>query len=193
MAQEKPTSLRILQTPKKKSVSPLLFSLVGFVTGVGVTLIAFFIIFQPSINVATTPEQQTPHVLEATTTDSAPHAVSGSHAATETSHSHSLSSSNETDESEATIQQPKESELSQLFSHTPTGVAAQRNASLDHSSKPQPKVAINKTTSSLDGPNTAKNFADPFPTQRPQPASKKTEESQTVPATVTTPKSTEAQ
>lgn len=193
MAQEKPTSLRILQTPKKKSVSPLLFSLVGFVTGVGVTLIAFFIIFQPSINVATTSEQQTPHVLEAITTDPAPHNASGSHPATETGHAHSLSSSNETDESEATIQQPKESELSQLFSHTPTGVAAQRNSSLEHNPKPQPKAAINKTTSSLDGPNTAKNFADPFPAQRSQPAPKKTEESQTVPAIVNTPKPTEAQ
>lgn len=191
MAQEKPTSLRILQAPKKKSASPLLFGLVGFVTGVGVTLMAFFIIFQPSINVAVS-EQQIPHVLEAST-NPVQHAPSGTHSATETSHPHSVSLSNETDESEATIQQPKDSELSKLFSHTPTGIAAQRNSSSDSSQKPQPKSAINKTPSSVDSPNTAKNFADPFPTQRPHSAPKKTEESQTTPATVSTSKSTEVQ
>lgn len=45
MIQEKPTSLRLLQTNKKKSLSPIIYVLIGFISGVAFTLLISFVFF----------------------------------------------------------------------------------------------------------------------------------------------------
>ncbi|MEC8567882.1 MAG: hypothetical protein VXY56_06280, partial [Pseudomonadota bacterium] len=45
MIQEKPTSLRLLQTNKKKSLSPIVYVLIGFISGVACTLLIGFVFF----------------------------------------------------------------------------------------------------------------------------------------------------
>lgn len=45
MIQEKPTSLRLLQTNKKKSLSPIVYVLIGFISGIACTLLIGFVFF----------------------------------------------------------------------------------------------------------------------------------------------------
>ncbi|MCH7336131.1 hypothetical protein [Acinetobacter sp. NIPH 2699] len=46
MIQERPTSLRILQTNKKKNLSPVIYLLIGFLAGIICSLLIFFIFFK---------------------------------------------------------------------------------------------------------------------------------------------------
>lgn len=125
MANEKQTSLRILQSNKPKSPSPLLYSLGGFVAGVVVTGLASYAYFyagQPSTTLA-----------ESTQAMAAP-AVTPSELPAEleelknqmTDHSSSFDELEDVQtEHPVEFQQPNDGELSKIFAHQPAKVAAQ--------------------------------------------------------------------
>ena len=125
MANEKQTSLRILQSNKPKSPSPLLYSLGGFVAGVMVTGLAgyaYFYVGQPSTTLA-----------ESTQAMAAP-AVTPSELPAEleelknqmTDHSSSFEELEDVQtEHPVEFQQPNDGELSKIFAHQPAKVAAQ--------------------------------------------------------------------
>lgn len=125
MANEKQTSLRILQSNKPKSPSPLLYSLGGFVAGLVVTGLAGYAYFyagQPSTTLA-----------ESTQAMAAP-AVTPSELPAEleelknqmTDHSSSFEELEDVQtEHPVEFQQPNDGELSKIFAHQPAKVAAQ--------------------------------------------------------------------
>ncbi|KJV44476.1 hypothetical protein CAP42_01780 [Acinetobacter indicus] len=125
MANEKQTSLRILQSNKPKSPSPLLYSLGGFVAGLVVTGLAGYAYFyagQPSTTLA-----------ESTQAMAAP-AVTPSELPAEleelknqmTDHSGSFEELEDVQtEHPVEFQQPNDGELSKIFAHQPAKVAAQ--------------------------------------------------------------------
>ncbi len=125
MANEKQTSLRILQSNKPKSPSPLLYSLGGFVAGLVVTGLAGYAYFyagQPSTTLA-----------ESTQAMAAP-AVTPSKLPAEleelknqmTDHSGSFEELEDVQtEHPVEFQQPNDGELSKIFAHQPAKVAAQ--------------------------------------------------------------------
>lgn len=125
MANEKQTSLRILQSNKPKSPSPLLYSLGGFVAGVVVTGLAGYAYFyagQPSTTLA-----------ESTQAMAAP-AVTPSELPTEleelknqmTDRSDSFEELEDVQtEHPVEFQQPNDGDLSKIFAHQPAKVAAQ--------------------------------------------------------------------
>ncbi|MCP8592615.1 hypothetical protein NMF05_19395, partial [Acinetobacter baumannii] len=47
MAQEKPTSIRVLQSNKKKSRSPVIYIIIGIIAGVFVSISLFLFASQP--------------------------------------------------------------------------------------------------------------------------------------------------
>ncbi len=47
MAQEKPTSIRVLQSNKKKSRSPVIYIIIGIIAGVFVSISLFLFLSQP--------------------------------------------------------------------------------------------------------------------------------------------------
>ena len=61
MIQEKPTALRILQSNKKKPLSPVIYLFIGFVSGIVFSLFAVFLFFKtqtnPDLNNMTSPEE----------------------------------------------------------------------------------------------------------------------------------------
>ena len=119
MIQEKPTSLRILQPSKKNSLSPALYILIGFILGILFSGIAMLFLFRDS---------SAPAVVESS---EKAFTQSNSSLAAHTAHAESAptllvtqeqiqateeepASSNDNDNDNDFIQ-PKESELSKLF------------------------------------------------------------------------------
>jgi len=58
MAQEKPTSIRVLQSNKKKSRSPVIYIIIGIIAGVFVSISLFLFLSQPYSSDPTTVESK---------------------------------------------------------------------------------------------------------------------------------------
>ena len=125
MANEKQTSLRILQSNKPKSPSPLLYSLGGFVAGVVVTGLAGYAYFyagQPS----TTLAESTQAMAAPAATPSELPAELEELKNQMTDHSGSFDELEDVQaEHPVEFQQPNDGDLSKIFAHQPAKVAAQ--------------------------------------------------------------------
>lgn len=126
MTQEKPTSLSVLQTQKKKKVifTPVHYILMGFLAGVLSSTLLFFIFFKinTSDNASlVSPQVSTlPSVVEEADTEESAHAENPS---AQTAHRSSATQQHSQEQEETTVDgefvQPKDSELSGLFTRTP--------------------------------------------------------------------------
>lgn len=111
MAQEKPTSIRVLQSNKKKSRSPVIYIMIGIIAGVFVSISLFLFLSQPyssdptSVESKSNQDQEFDQVLM---TNSSAHdqAVSDQQEQTDPM-------------SHDGFEQPKENELSNIFKPAP--------------------------------------------------------------------------
>ncbi len=134
MAQDKPTSIRILQSHKKKTLSPAILVLGGFLAGILVSIFGFlFFIKSSNINENTNLSLNATSAADHTEATQQP--INAEHT---TDHSHSKQehtlAPHEADDDEA-IQQPKDSDLSKLFQHAP---AAARVSPFEVTKAPTP-------------------------------------------------------
>jgi hypothetical protein len=164
MANEKRTSLRILQSNKPKSPSPLLYSLGGFVAGVVVTGLAGYAYFyagQPS----TTLAESTQAMAAPAATPSELPAELEELKNQMTDHSGSFDELEDVQaEHPVEFQQPNDGDLSKIFAHQPAKVAAQPAPN-------QARVAPNFPQDMASAPAaTAKQ--PPAPKPAPAPAAK---------------------
>ena len=188
MAQEKPTSLRILQTSKKKSASPFMFGLVGFMTGVGVTLMGFFLVLQPSMGSSSAHSQAEEVVVPITPNPPSLRQDVETPARSETAHVTTTTG----DEADTEIAQPKDSELSKLFSHTPAAAPVQRVSPFDQSLHATPKTATSPKPAAQATPKKA-NTAEPKTNHDvAAPVTKPTTDSTAEPSTAAQAKPAEA-
>ena len=118
MAQDKPTSIRILQSHKKKMLSPAILVLSGFLAGILVSIFGFML-FIKSSNINENTNLNLDATSAADHTEATQQPINAEHT---TDHSHSKQehalAPQEADDDEA-IQQPKDSDLSKLFQHAP--------------------------------------------------------------------------
>ncbi|MCU4413328.1 hypothetical protein KTH71_04625 [Acinetobacter sp. WU_MDCI_Axc73] len=135
MAQDKPTSIRILQNHKKKTLPPTVLVLGGFLAGILVSIFVFMMFIKSSnihentnlsIDVTSAADDHTEITQQ---TINAEHTADHSHSKQE--HASAL---HESDDDE-TIQQPKDSDLSKLFQHAP---AAARVSPFEVTKAPAP-------------------------------------------------------
>ncbi|RZF55669.1 hypothetical protein EXE30_02355 [Acinetobacter halotolerans] len=120
MIQERPTSLRILQTNKKKNLSPVIYLFIGFLSGIIFSLLIFFIFFKGQSHQEIQESQQTEELLPSPTNvqqDSQNAQVI----------EYVPQESNESEE-DSNFTQPESSDLNKFFQHavTPPVNTAQR-------------------------------------------------------------------
>jgi len=137
MAQEKPTSIRVLQSNKKKPKSPILYIVIGVIAGVFVSISLFLFLSQPyssesaEIESKSTEEQ----ILNQETAHSS-----------DEQNQVAVSQDNETDSmSRDGFEQPKDNELSNIFKpaqHKPATVNQQRVSPFDEQLTGEKKVQV---------------------------------------------------
>ncbi|UGQ28558.1 hypothetical protein [Acinetobacter calcoaceticus] len=137
MAQEKPTSIRVLQSNKKKPKSPILYIVIGVIAGVFVSISLFLFLSQPyssesgAIESKSTEEQ----ILNQETAHSS-----------DEQNQVAVSQDNETDSmSRDGFEQPKDNELSNIFKpaqHKPATVNQQRVSPFDEQLTGEKKVQV---------------------------------------------------
>ncbi|MHC0018887.1 hypothetical protein ACW2B4_14150 [Acinetobacter pittii] len=137
MAQEKPTSIRVLQSNKKKPKSPVLYIVIGVIAGVFVSISLFLFLSQPSspesaaIESKSTEEQ----ILNQDAVDSS-----------DEQNQVAVSQDDETDSmSRDGFEQPKDNELSNIFKPVPHKAVAtneQRVSPFDEQLTGEKKVHV---------------------------------------------------
>ncbi|ENX55291.1 MULTISPECIES: hypothetical protein [Acinetobacter] len=121
MTQERTTSLRILQTNKKKTLSPVIYLLIGFVSGI-IFAALFFFIFASDAN---SPAPSAPQTVEENEpVQTATKATAQSHEVEVTTPNH-----HETTESveDNNFAQPGSNDLNKFFQRTPPPAAPAPN------------------------------------------------------------------
>ncbi|KKC44172.1 hypothetical protein [Acinetobacter sp. V2] len=137
MAQEKPTSIRVLQSNKKKPKSPILYIVIGVIAGVFVSISLFLFLSQPYSSESTAIESKSTEeqILNQETTHSS-----------DEQNQVAVSQDNETDSmSRDGFEQPKDNELSNIFKpaqHKPTTVNQQRVSPFDEQLTGEKKVQV---------------------------------------------------
>ncbi|WEH97492.1 hypothetical protein PYR76_14505 [Acinetobacter soli] len=106
-------------------------------TGVGVTLMGFFLVLQPSMGSSSAHSQAEEVVVPITPNPPSLRQDVETPARSETAHVTTTTG----DEADTEIAQPKDSELSKLFSHTPAAAPVQRVSPFDQSLHATPKTA----------------------------------------------------
>lgn len=135
MAQEKPTSIRVLQSNKKKPKSPILYIVIGVIAGVFVSISLFLFLSQPHSSESTAIESKSTEeqILNQETAHSA-----------EEQNQVAVSQDNETDSmSRDGFEQPKDNELSNIFKpaqHKPATTNQQRVSPFDDQLTGEKKV-----------------------------------------------------
>ena len=119
MTQERATSLRILQTNKKKTLSPVIYILIGFISGVIFTSLIFFVFVMGSNSADTAMSQQQQAIEENPT-------VLPNAKATAQNTDEVATIQHETTEpvEENNIAQPGSNDLSKFFQRTPAAAPA---------------------------------------------------------------------
>ena len=119
MTQERATSLRILQTNKKKTLSPVIYILIGFISGVIFTSLIFFVFVMGSNSADTAMPQQQQAIEENPT-------VLPNAKATAQNTDEVATIQHETTEpvEENNIAQPGSNDLSKFFQRTPAAAPA---------------------------------------------------------------------
>lgn len=137
MAQEKPTSIRVLQSNKKKPKSPVLYIVIGVIAGVFVSISLFLFLSQPS-----SPESAE---IESKSTEEQILNQDAVHSSDEQNQV-AVSQDNETDSmSRDGFEQPKDNELSNIFKPVPHKAVAtneQRVSPFDEQLTGEKKVQI---------------------------------------------------
>ncbi|WP_459659970.1 hypothetical protein ACL9Z5_002349 [Acinetobacter calcoaceticus] len=111
MAQEKPTSIRVLQSNKKKPKSPILYIVIGVIAGVFVSISLFLFLSQPHSSESAAIESKTTE--EQTLNQETVHS-------SDEQNQVAVSQDNETDSmSRDGFEQPKDNELSSIFKPVP--------------------------------------------------------------------------
>lgn len=171
MAQEKPTSIRVLQSNKKKPKSPILYIVIGVIAGVFVSISLFLFLSQPHSSESTAIESKSTEeqILNQETTHSS-----------DEQNQVAVSQDNETDSmSRDGFEQPKDNELSNIFKpaqHKPATVNQQRVSPFDEQLTgekkvqvvPQLQTSVAKTTQSKVQPTQQKPVSKPQQQQAAQ-------------------------
>lgn len=111
MAQEKPTSIRVLQSNKKKPKSPILYIVIGVIAGVFVSISLFLFLSQPYSSESAAIESKSTE--EQTLNQETGHS-------SDEQNQVAVSQDNETDSmSRDGFEQPKDNELSSIFKPVP--------------------------------------------------------------------------
>lgn len=111
MAQEKPTSIRVLQSSKKKPKSPILYIVIGVIAGVFVSISLFLFLSQPHSSESAAIESKSTE--EQTLNQETVHS-------SDEQNQVAVSQDNETDSmSRDGFEQPKDNELSSIFKPVP--------------------------------------------------------------------------
>lgn len=111
MAQEKPTSIRVLQSNKKKPKSPILYIVIGVIAGVFVSISLFLFLSQPYSSESAAIESKSTE--EQTLNQETVHS-------SDEQNQVAVSQDNETDSmSRDGFEQPKDNELSNIFKPVP--------------------------------------------------------------------------
>lgn len=111
MAQEKPTSIRVLQSNKKKPKSPILYIVIGVIAGVFVSISLFLFLSQPHSSESAAIESKSTE--EQTLNQETVHS-------SDEQNQVAVSQDNETDSmSRDGFEQPKDNELSSIFKPVP--------------------------------------------------------------------------
>ena len=137
MAQEKPTSIRVLQSNKKKPKSPILYIVIGVLAGVFVSISLFLFLSQPHSSESTAIESKSTEeqILNQETAHSS-----------DEQNQVTVSQDNETDSmSRDGFEQPKDNELSNIFKpaqHKPATVNQQRVSPFDEQLTGEKKVQV---------------------------------------------------
>lgn len=138
MAQEKPTSIRVLQSNKKKPKSPILYIVIGVIAGVFVSISLFLFLSQPHSAESTAIESKSTEeqILNQETTHSS-----------DEQNQVAVSQDNETDSmSRDGFEQPKDNELSNIFKPAqhdkPATVNQQRVSPFDEQLTGEKKVQV---------------------------------------------------
>ncbi|MCH7313756.1 hypothetical protein [Acinetobacter sp. ANC 3882] len=120
MNQERTTSLRILQTNKKKTLSPVIYIIIGFISGVIFSSLIFFVFVQSSSIADTTRPQQEQTDEETETNTVLPNAK----ATTQNTDEVATVQHETTDPvEENNIAQPGSNDLNKFFQRTPPTAA----------------------------------------------------------------------
>nr|WP_312822800.1 hypothetical protein [Acinetobacter oleivorans] len=137
MAQEKPTSIRVLQSNKKKPKSPILYIVIGVIAGVFVSISLFLFLSQPH-------SSESP-AIESKSTEEQILNQETAHSSDEQNQV-AVSQDNETDSmSRDGFEQPKDNELSNIFKpaqHKPATVNQQRVSPFDEQLTGEKKVQV---------------------------------------------------
>lgn len=137
MAQEKPTSIRVLQSNKKKPKSPVLYIVIGVIAGVFVSISLFLFLSQPN-----SPESA---AIESKSTEEQILNQDAVHSSDEQNQV-VVSQDNETDSmSRDGFEQPKDNELSNIFKPVPHKTVAaneQRVSPFDEQLTGEKKVQV---------------------------------------------------
>ena len=137
MAEEKPTSIRVLQSNKKKPKSPILYIVIGVIAGVFVSISLFLFLSQPysSESAAIESKSTEEQILNQETAHSS-----------DEQNQVAVSQDNETDSmSRDGFEQPKDNELSNIFKpaqHKPATVNQQRVSPFDEQLTGEKKVQV---------------------------------------------------
>ncbi|MBI1448196.1 hypothetical protein [Acinetobacter sp. AC1-2] len=135
MAQEKPTSIRVLQSNKKKPKSPILYIVIGVIAGVFVSISLFLFLSQPHSSESAAIESKSTE--EQTLNQETVHS-------SDEQNQVAVSQDNETDSmSRDGFEQPKDNELSNIFKpaqHKPATVNQQRVSPFDEQLTGEKKV-----------------------------------------------------
>ncbi|WP_144730949.1 hypothetical protein [Acinetobacter oleivorans] len=171
MAQEKPTSIRVLQSNKKKPKSPILYIVIGVIAGVFVSISLFLFLSQPHSSEST--------AIESKSTEEQILNQEATHSSDEQNQV-AVSQDNETDSmSRDGFEQPKDNELSNIFKpaqHKPATVNQQRVSPFDEQLTGEKKVQVvpqlqtgaAKTTQSKVQPTQQKPVSKPQQQQAAQ-------------------------
>lgn len=137
MAQEKPTSIRVLQSNKKKPKSPILYIVIGVLAGVFVSISLFLFLSQP--HSSESPAIESKSTEEQILNQETAHSSDEQNQVT-------VSQDNETDSmSRDGFEQPKDNELSNIFKpaqHKPATVNQQRVSPFDEQLTGEKKVQV---------------------------------------------------
>lgn len=137
MAQEKPTSIRVLQSNKKKPKSPILYIVIGVIAGVFVSISLFLFLSQPHSSESAAIESKSTE--EQTLNQETVHS-------SDEQNQVAVSQDNETDSmSRDGFEQPKDNELSSIFKpvpHKPATVNQQRVSPFDEQLTGEKKVQV---------------------------------------------------
>lgn len=137
MAQEKPTSIRVLQSNKKKPKSPILYIVIGVIAGVFVSISLFLFLSQPHSSESAAIESKSTE--EQTLNQETVHS-------SDEQNQVAVSQDNETDSmSRDGFEQPKDNELSSIFKPVPHKSATtneQRVSPFDEQLTSEKKVQV---------------------------------------------------